>query len=144
MSERERFNKLLEHRNREVQLRVKDFAESVRAADRARLNLLQGQRKLQEASCARDDIWGSGSPAQILEEVDAWVMSRRRCAEQQVNDLHAAEAEREQQRARVVAARLNAKKVERLIERSALRERQQANRQERRFEDEMAARAVRS
>ncbi len=143
MSERKRFDKLLEHRNREVQLRAKEFSDSARAADRARLNLLQGRRQLQEASRARDDIWRVGSPAKILEEVDAWVRSRGRHVEEHLLALRAAEEFREEQRGRLVAARLDAKKVERLIERSAVRERCQESRRERRLDDEISARAVR-
>ena len=144
MSECNRFKKLLEHRNREVNYRARELAESARAADRARLNLLQGRRMLQDAACARDDIWRAGATVQILEEVDAWVSSRRRSAEECAVALQVAETEREQHRARLVAARVESKKVERLIERLVPREQHQEGRKARRFEDESAARVARS
>ena len=110
-------DKRIELCRRDVERCAKELAKSTRAADRARLNLLQDRRRLRDARVAREQL--PAADACTLAELDAWLVARRDSAETCFAALEVAEAKRALARARLVAARLESKNVERALSRGA-------------------------
>ncbi len=136
---RQRIEKVVEHRNKELDKRITELNEQKNREEAARLAAQREREEAQRASESRLKL--AEAPLSATEWIAAneWLKSRAALAE--IAETQAVKARLVTQRARaqVMSARTDLKKVEVLSARIGAEERAQQERVARRLEDELAA-----
>lgn len=136
---RNRIEKVVQHRGKELDRRVSTLAEQ-RAREAQAVAQARAQRsEAEQASEMRLKLAQEAASAQEWIAAHEWHRSRVARAEQAETQAIRAQASTEQARAQVLSARSDLKRVEILSERLGAEERAQAELRERRLEDELGA-----
>ncbi len=136
---RQRIDKVVEHRGKELDKRITELNEQKSREEAALQAAIREREEARVASEKRLKLAEAPLSATDWIAANEWLKSRAALAERAA--LHAVEAHQGTQRARahVLHARTDLKKVEVLSARIGAQERVQQERAERRLEDELAA-----
>jgi len=137
---RTRIEKVITVREKELDQRVAKLADTRAAEARALSVEEQKRRELEEAESSRLKMAEEGEALSASSWIEAneWLQSRQRHLEQARQAASKAEVETRKAQTAVMAARTDLKKVEVLSERIQQQEQTEAQKLERRLEDELA------
>ncbi|HEY2407715.1 MAG TPA: hypothetical protein VGI10_17025 [Polyangiaceae bacterium] len=136
---RQRIEKVINHRGKELDRRVSTLAERRAREALAIEQAKAGRAEAEQASETRLRLAQETSSAKDWIAVNEWHKSRVDRAEQAESQAVRARVSTENARAEVLTARGDLKRVELLSERLSAEERAQAEIRERRLEDEVSA-----
>jgi flagellar export protein FliJ len=136
---RQRIEKVIDHRSKELDKRVAELARSRAREEEARQRAEAEQTALQHASETRMKLANSAIPAQNWVEANEWLQTRAAVSAVAENQVVKARTVTARAHQHVLSARGDLKKVELLSERLVREERTATDRVERRLEDEIAA-----
>jgi flagellar biosynthesis chaperone FliJ len=136
---RNRIEKVVQHRNKELDRRIAEHTEHKNREEAARLAAERERQELLKASASRLKLAEAPLSANEWIEANEWL--RTRSAQAELADTQAAKARVGTQRARahVLHARTDLKKVEVLSARIGAEESAEQERADRRLEDELSA-----
>jgi flagellar export protein FliJ len=137
---RTRIEKVITVREKELDQRVAKLADTRAAEARALSVEEQKRRELEDAATSRLKMAEEGEALSASSWIEAneWLQSRQRHLEQARQAASKAEVETRRAQTAVMAARTDLKKVELLSERIQQQEQSEAQKLERRLEDELA------
>jgi flagellar export protein FliJ len=136
---RQRIEKVVEHRGKELDKRIGELNEQKNREDAAISAALREREEVQRASEKRLKLAEAPLSATDWIAANEWLKSRAAVAEQAAMQAVKAHQITVRARAQVLNARTDLKKVEVLSARISAEERIQRERAERRLEDELAA-----
>lgn len=137
---RTRIGKVVTLREQELDKKVAQLSDTRAAEQRARSAEEQKKLELEQASESRLKLTeGEALPASSWVEANEWLVSRQKRLEQARVDAARAQLETRKAQGAVMTARSDLKKVELLSERIQQQEQTEANKAERRLEDELSA-----
>ena len=138
---RTRIEKVITVREKELDQRVAKLADTRAAEARALSVEEQKRRELEEAESSRLRMAEEGEALSASSWIEAneWLQSRQKHLEQARHVASKAEVETRKAQTAVMAARTDLKKVELLSERIQQQEQSEAQKVERRLEDELAS-----
>lgn len=136
---RQRIEKVIEHRGKELDKRIGELNEQKTREDAALAQAIREREEAQRASEKRLKLAEAPLSATDWIAANEWLKSRAAVAEQAAIQAVKAHQTTQRVRAQVLHARTDLKKVEVLSARIGAEERAQQERVERRLEDELAA-----
>jgi flagellar export protein FliJ len=138
---RARIDKVVTLREKELDKRVAKLSEQRAAEERARSEEERKKRELEEASESRLKLAEEGEALSAMSWIEAneWLAHQRQGHERARVETARAQLETRQAQGAVMTARSDLKKVELLSERIQRQEENQAEKVERRLEDELSS-----
>jgi flagellar export protein FliJ len=136
---RNRIEKVVQHRNKELDKRIVELQEHKRREEAARLTAEREREEMLKASESRLKLTEAPLSANEWVLANEWLRTRSAQAEIAANQAAKARVGTERARDHVLHARTDLKKVEVLSERIGAEESAQQERADRRLEDELSA-----